>query len=110
MSASSSPSWASAYLGVPGTEEAGEGTEEEACEWEEEVPEAELEAPRDMMEVRPDESTLPTAGSRIWGNWQGVNRQKGGLVIKQPQTKPSHLRIFTMHDWFRGYGDVKWVS
>ena len=56
-------------LGVPGTEEAGEGTDEEACEWDEEVPDADDEAPRDMMEVRPEESTLPTAGSRIWGNY-----------------------------------------
>lgn len=60
-------------LGVPGTEEAGEGTEEDAWEWEEEVPEAEEDAPSDMMEVRPEESTFPTAGRRIWGNWAPVS-------------------------------------
>ena len=36
------------------------------------MPEADEEAPRDMMDVRPDESTLPTAGNRIWGNCTGV--------------------------------------
>ena len=49
---------------MPGTEFVGDGTEEEAWECEELVPEAE-EAPKDKMEVRPEESTLPTAGSRI---------------------------------------------
>ena len=63
------------------------------------MPEAELEAPRDMMEVRPEESTLPTAGSRIWGNWRGVKRQQAGRAIKQPKTKQRHLPIFKLYDW-----------
>jgi hypothetical protein len=72
----------SSDLGVPGTEEAGEGTEEEAWEWEEEVPEL-LEAPSDIMEVRPELSTLPTAGSRIWGNWPAVRAAALEDAIRQ---------------------------
>ena len=45
------------------------------------MPEADEEAPRDMMDVRPDESTLPTAGSRIWGNCTGVRFGIGIEVI-----------------------------
>ena len=45
------------------------------------MPEADEEAPRDMMDVRPDESTLPTAGNRIWGNCTGVRIGIGIEVI-----------------------------
>ena len=34
-----------------------------------------------MMEVRPEESTLPTAGSRIWGNYPGVRIVNFKLVL-----------------------------
>ena len=45
------------------------------------MPEADDEAPRDMMDVRPDESTLPTAGNRIWGNCTRVRIGIGIEVI-----------------------------
>ena len=44
------------------------------------MPDADDEAPRDIMEVLPEESTLPTAGSRIWGNWETVRMAVGSRL------------------------------